>query len=133
VDLPAVRRGCHLVTDVIDRQLPELRQFRAGFLNVFLRHTSASLTINENCSSDVRSDLESWLNKIVPEGSHWQHSSEGRDDMPAHAKCSMIGVSLDIPITKGALNLGTWQGIYLNEHRDSGGSRPVVLTITGQK
>jgi secondary thiamine-phosphate synthase enzyme len=102
-------------------------------LNIFLQHTSASITINENCCADVRSDFESWMNKTVPEGSHWEHSSEGRDDMPAHAKCSMIGVSLTIPITNGTLNLGTWQGVYLNEHRDRGGSRNVVLTITGQK
>jgi secondary thiamine-phosphate synthase enzyme len=133
IELPAFRRGCHLITDVIVRELPQLRQFRVGLLNLFLQHTSASITINENCCADVRSDFEAWMNKAVPEGSHWQHSSEGRDDMPAHAKCSMIGVSLNIPITGGALNLGTWQGIYLNEHRDHGGSRRLVLTITGQK
>lgn len=133
VSLPAVRRGCHLITSAIVKQLPELREFRAGMLNVFLQHTSASLTINENCCSNVRSDFESWMNKTVPEGAHWDHSSEGPDDMPAHAKCSMIGVSLNIPIIQGSLGLGRWQGIYLNEHRDSGGSRTVVLTITGLK
>ena len=101
-------------------------------MNLFIQHTSASLTINENCCDDVRSDLESWMNRIVPEGNHWEHRFEGADDMPAHAKCSMMGVSLNIPITDGALNLGTWQGIYLNEHRNHGGSRNVVITITGQ-
>jgi secondary thiamine-phosphate synthase enzyme len=133
IELPAARRGCHLITSTIVRQLPELRQFRMGFLNIFLQHTSASLTINENCCSNVRSDFEAWMNKTVPEGPHWEHSSEGRDDMPAHAKCSMIGVSLNIPVASGALSLGRWQGIYLNEHRDRGGSRTVVLTIIGQK
>jgi secondary thiamine-phosphate synthase enzyme len=133
IGLPVVTRGCHLITDMILEQVPELQQFRVGMLNIFLQHTSASITINENCSPEVGSDFESWMNTMVPEGSHWQHSSEGPDDMPAHAKCSMIGVSLDIPITNGALNLGTWQGIYLNEHRGRGGSRKIVLTIIGQK
>jgi secondary thiamine-phosphate synthase enzyme len=133
ITLPPLGRGCHHITDVLVSKLPELRQFRVGLLNIFLQHTSASITINENCCSDVRSDLEAWMNTTVPEGRQWQHASEGPDDMPAHAKSSMIGVSLNIPITKGALNLGTWQGVYLNEHRQHGGAREVVLTIMGQK
>lgn len=133
ISLPQMPRGCHLITDLIVQNLPELSQYKAGLLNIFLQHTSASITINENCCSDVRSDLNSWMDRVVPEGNHWDHSSEGRDDMPAHAKSSMIGVTVNIPITDGQLNLGTWQGIYLNEHRNHGGSRRVVLTITGNK
>jgi secondary thiamine-phosphate synthase enzyme len=132
IALPEMPRGCHIITNVLLDKLPELAKFKAGLLNIFLQHTSASITINENCCSDVRSDLETWMNKVIPEGSHWDHASEGRDDMPAHAKCAMIGVSLNVPVTDGRLNLGTWQGIYLNEHRNRGGSRRVVLTITGQ-
>jgi secondary thiamine-phosphate synthase enzyme len=122
-----------LITDVIVRALPELKEYAVGLLNVFLQHTSASLTINENCCSDVRSDLNGWLNRAIPEGKVWSHQSEGADDMPAHAKSSVMGVSLNIPITDGKLSLGTWQGIYLNEHRSHGGNRRVVLTVTGQK
>ena len=133
VSLPQMPRGCHLITDAILKNLPELKEFKAGLLNLLIQHTSASITINENCCSDVRTDLDSWMNKIAPEGRHWEHSSEGADDMPAHVKSSLMGVSLNIPVTDGELNLGTWQGIYLNEHRNHGGSRRIVLTITGQK
>ena len=133
ITLPEKPRGCHIITKLVLDALPELKQFQSGSLNVFIQHTSASITINENCCSDVRTDLEAWMNKVVPEGSHWEHSSEGADDMPAHVKSSLMGVSLNIPVTDGELNLGTWQGIYLNEHRNHGGSRRIVLTITGQK
>lgn len=126
-------RGCHLVTELILDNLPELREFKSGLLNLFIQHTSASITINENCCSDVRTDLDSWMDKVAPEGRQWEHSSEGPDDMPAHVKSSLMGVSVNIPVTDGALNMGTWQGIYLNEHRNSGGSRRLVLTITGEK
>ena len=131
ISLPQMKRGCHLVTQDIVKQLPELTNFKFGVLNIFLQHTSASITINENCCSDVRRDLDKWLDRTVPESSSWEHSQEGADDMPAHAKCSMIGVSVNVPITDGKLALGTWQGIYLNEHRNHGGSRHLVLTITG--
>ena len=133
ISLPQMSRGCHLVTDLILKNLPELKQFKAGLLNLFIQHTSASITINENCCPDVRSDLASWMDKVAPEGKQWEHSSEGPDDMPAHAKSSLMGVSVNIPITDGNLNMGTWQGIYLNEHRNHGGSRRLVLTITGEK
>ena len=133
ISLPQQRRGCHLITKSIVDAIPELRRFKTGSLNIFLQHTSASITINENCCSDVRTDMESWMNKIVPEGSHWQHADEGADDMPAHAKSSMIGVSVDIPVAAGSLCLGRWQGIYLCEHRNHGGSRKLVLTLLGQR
>lgn len=131
--LPQKPRGCHMVTKNIISALPDIKNFRSGSLNIFLQHTSASITINENVCSDVRTDLEAWMNKFVPEGKMYHHSMEGADDMPAHAKASMIGVSLDIPIINGSLALGRWQGIYLCEHRNHGGSRTVVLTAIGMK
>ena len=133
ITLPEKPRGCHIITKLVLDALPELKQFQSGSLNVFIQHTSASITINENCCSDVRTDLEAWMNKVVPEGSHWEHSSEGADDMPAHAKSSMMGVSLDIPVMNGSLCLGRWQGIYLCEHRRSGGRRSLVLTLIGAR
>ena len=133
ITVPQKKRGCHLITDFIVDKVREIRDFKIGMLNLFIQHTSASLTINENCCGDVRTDLDSWMNEVVPERRHWDHSSEGPDDMPAHVKSSMMGVSLNIPITDGRLNMGTWQGIYLNEHRNHGGSRRIVATITGQK
>lgn len=133
IDIPMMPRGCHIITKIIIQKLPELKNFKVGSLNLFLQHTSASLTINENVCSDVRADLETWMNKAIPEGPHWEHSSEGPDDMPAHVKSSVMGVSLDIPISNGQLMLGRWQGIYLNEHRSYGGSRHIVLTITGMQ
>lgn len=127
--LPAKRRGCHLVTGEIVRQLQgELPQ--EGLLNVFVKHTSCGLTINENADPDVRSDMDKILDKLVPENQpYYDHVMEGLDDMPAHAKSSLTGVSLTIPITDGRLNLGTWQGIYLCEFRDYGGPRTIVLTV----
>jgi secondary thiamine-phosphate synthase enzyme len=133
LEIAARSPGCHIITDQIVRALPELRDYSAGLLNVFLQHTSASITINENCCADVRSDLNGWMNRTVPEGKMWSHQSEGPDDMPAHVKSSVMGVSLNIPISEGRLALGTWQGIYLNEHRVHGGARKIILTITGQK
>ncbi|KAK4521334.1 hypothetical protein PS15m_001346 [Mucor circinelloides] len=126
------RRGCHLVHKEIVGQLPELKNYKIGMANVFLQHTSASLMINENYDSDVQKDMEMGLNKIVPETFPYIHTAEGPDDMPGHLKSGIVGVSLNIPITNGKLNLGTWQGIYLCEHRNSGGSRRVVVTLQGQ-
>lgn len=127
--LPAKRRGCHLITGEITRRLPNSLP-KSGLLNVFVKHTSCGLTINENADLDVRTDLDNILDNIVPENEpYYNHTMEGADDMSAHAKSSLIGVSLTIPITNGRLNLGTWQGIYLCEFRDYGGERSIVLTI----
>jgi secondary thiamine-phosphate synthase enzyme len=126
-------RGCHLITAEIERALPELATFSVGLLQVFIQHTSASLTINENADRDVRHDLESSLSAIAPEDFPYVHTLEGPDDMPAHVKASLMGSSVTIPIGAGRLLLGTWQGIYLCEHRNRGGSRSLVLTIWGQK
>ena len=127
--LSAKRRGCHLVTREILDKLPKPLP-KAGLLNLFVQHTSCALSINENADPDVRSDMEKILNHLVPENqSYYDHTLEGSDDMPAHAKCSMFGVSITIPITNGRLNLGTWQGIYLCEFRDNGDSRSIVATI----
>ena len=121
-------RGFHLITDEVVQNLPSLPQ--QGLLNLFIKHTSAALSINENCDPDVRTDLNSIFNRLVKEReSYYQHTLEGDDDMPAHAKSTIVGVSLTIPITDGHLNLGTWQGIYLCEFRDYGGSRNIVATI----
>ena len=126
-------RGFHVITDEVIGQLPELRQVETGTLHLFIQHTSASLSINENVSPEVRSDLEQQLDEIVPEGPHnYDHTLEGNDDMPAHIKASLIGSSLTIPVGKGELLLGTWQGIYLGEHRNHGGARTVVATLSGQ-
>jgi secondary thiamine-phosphate synthase enzyme len=125
-------RGFHLVTREVVDALPELRDVRVGLLHVFIRHTSASLTVNENASPDVRRDFASWFDRAVPEGaSYWTHTLEGDDDMPAHIKSSLLGPSLTLPVSDGRLALGTWQGIYLCEHRDSGGSRSLTLTLFG--
>ena len=122
------QRGFHLVTEEVMRHLPNLPE--SGILNLFIKHTSAALTINENCDPDVRTDLNSIFNRLVKEReTYYQHTLEGDDDMPAHAKSTIVGPSLTIPITKGKLNLGTWQGIYLCEFRDYGGSRRIVATI----
>jgi secondary thiamine-phosphate synthase enzyme len=126
-------RGFHLVTDEVASQLPDLDGVEAGLLHLFIQHTSASLTVNENASPDVRRDLESWANDAVPEdASYWTHTTEGSDDMPAHVKASLMGPSLTLPISGGELALGTWQGIYLCEHRDSGGARRLVATVVGE-
>jgi secondary thiamine-phosphate synthase enzyme len=125
-------RGVHLVTSEIVEALPELKDLRIGLAHLFLRHTSASLTLNENASPDVRRDFESWLNVAVPEDFAWTHTLEGSDDMPAHVKASLMGASLSLPIAGGRLALGTWQGIYLCEHRDRGGPRSVLVTLAGE-
>ena len=128
--LPAKRRGCHLITGEIVRRLPVLPE--KGLLNVFVKHTSCGLTINENADPDVRGDMSRILDRLVKENEpYYEHTMEGADDMPAHAKCSLIGASLTIPITNGRLNLGTWQGIYLCEFRDYGGEREIVMTVYG--
>ena len=124
-------RGFHLVTEEIVRQLPPLPQ--TGLLNLFIQHTSAALSINENCDPDVRDDMEQIFNRLIRERESWYtHTLEGWDDMPAHAKSTMIGVSLSVPVSRGQLNLGTWQGIYLCEFRNHGGPRRIVATIIGE-
>ena len=124
-------RGFHLVTEEIIRQLPPFPQ--TGLLNLFIQHTSAALSINENCDPDVRDDMGQIFNRLIRERESWYtHTLEGWDDMPAHAKSTMIGVSLSVPVTRGQLNLGTWQGIYLCEFRNHGGPRRIVATIIGE-
>ena len=126
-------RGFHLVTDEIESALPELRSLRIGLAHLFIRHTSASLTLNENASPDVREDFESYFNEAVPEdASYWTHTVEGPDDMPAHIKASLLGPALSVPVSDGRLALGTWQGVYLCEHRDRGGPRSVLVTLCGE-
>jgi secondary thiamine-phosphate synthase enzyme len=133
LDLRARPRGFHLITDEVLDALPELRDLAVGLLHLHLRHTSASLTLNENASPDVRSDFETWFSRAVPEGApYWRHTLEGPDDMPAHIKASLLGPSLTLPLRDGRLTLGTWQGIYLCEHRDRGGPRSVVATLWGE-
>jgi len=125
-------RGFHLITRDVLGAVPELEDVAVGMLQVFMRHTSASLTINENADPSVRTDFETSMNRLVPEGPDgYTHTMEGPDDMPAHIKASLVGPSVQIPVTDGRLNLGTWQGIYLCEHRDRGGSRTLVLTLMG--
>ena len=131
VTLDARPRGFHLVTDEVLGALPELRSLRVGLLHLLIQHTSASLTLNENASPDVRRDFESWFERAVPEDADWEHSLEGSDDMPAHIKASLLGPSLTVPIAGGRPALGTWQGIYLCEHRDRGGRRTLVATAFG--
>ena len=134
IRLEARPRGFHLVTHEVLDALPELGDVRAGLLHVFIRHTSASLTLNENASPDVRRDFESWADEAVPEEApYWTHTAEGPDDMPAHIKASLLGPSLSLPVSGGRLALGTWQGIYLCEHRDRGGSRSLLLTLHGER
>jgi secondary thiamine-phosphate synthase enzyme len=125
-------RGFHLVTDEIESALPELRSLQVGLAHLFIRHTSASLTLNENASPDVRRDFEAWFNDAVREDApYWTHTLEGPDDMPAHIKASLLGPSLSLPVSRGRLALGTWQGVYLCEHRDHGGARSLLVTLTG--
>ena len=132
--LTARRRGFHLVTREIIDHLPEIGQFQVGLLQLFIQHTSASLSINENADPDVRGDLERHFNQLVPENApYFEHTLEGPDDMPAHIKSTILGSSLTIPIGNGRLRLGTWQGIYLCEHRNQGGPRRLVATLTGQR
>lgn len=126
-------RGFHLVTDEIVRQLPGLGGIERGVLHLFIQHTSASLAISENADPSVRADLESSFDLLAPESvRRYTHDAEGPDDMPAHLKSALLGCSLTIPVTAGRLNLGTWQGIYLGEHRDRGGARKLVATIMGE-
>jgi secondary thiamine-phosphate synthase enzyme len=132
VTLQSRPRGFHLITSDVLEALPELRSFQVGVLHVFIRHTSASLTLNENASPDVREDFESFFNEAVPEHALWTHTIEGSDDMPAHIKASLLGPSLSIPISGGRLAVGTWQGIYLCEHRNKGGPRSLILTLSGE-
>ncbi len=132
VALKARPRGVHLVTSEIVEALPQLRELHVGLAHIFLRHTSASLTLNENASPDVRRDFETWFNVAVPEEFAWTHTDEGSDDMPAHVKASLMGPSLTLPIADGRLALGTWQGIYLCEHRDRGGARSLLVTLHGE-
>jgi secondary thiamine-phosphate synthase enzyme len=133
VTLQARPRGFHLVTRELTDAVPRLAELAVGIASVFMRHTSASLTLNENASPDVRHDFAAWFDRAVPDGAdYWSHTLEGPDDMPAHLKASLTGSALTIPIRDGRLALGTWQGIYLCEHRDSGGPRSVVLTAFGE-
>ena len=125
-------RGVHLVTSEIAGNVPQLRELRIGLAHIFIRHTSASLTLNENASPDVRRDFETWFDAYVPEDFAWTHTLEGADDMPAHVKASLMGPSLTLPIADGRLALGTWQGIYLCEHRDRGGPRSLLVTLNGE-
>ena len=128
ITLPAFKRGYHLITHLIDRELPQLPE--TGLLNILIQHTSAGISLNENADPSVRHDFETFMNKLVPENNpSFTHTLEGQDDMPAHLKSSLIGASVNIPITGHQLNLGTWQGIYLCEFRNSGGRRKLVITI----
>jgi len=133
ISLTPQKRGFHLITsEILDKISTEIQSIKIGQLQVFIKHTSASLTINENADPTVRVDFESYINRFVPENEpYYKHTYEGSDDMPAHIKASLFGASVTIPITNGKLNLGIWQGIYLCEHRDYGGSRTVVVTVFG--
>ena len=127
-------RGFHLVTDEVLDALPELASVQVGLLNLLIAHTSASLALNENASPDVRRDFESWSNEAVPEQApYWRHTLEGPDDMPAHIKAALFGPSLTLPVSRGRLALGTWQGIYLGEHRDAASARTVLATLWGEE
>lgn len=133
IRLPSYSRGFHIITHLIEREFVEIQEIQQGLLHVFIQHTSASLTINENADPTVREDFESHMNKMVPENApYYEHTLEGPDDMPAHIKSSLMGSNVMVPITQGKLNLGTWQGIYLCEHRNRGGQRKLVLTAYGQ-
>ncbi len=132
IRLPNYPRGFHLITSHIEREFAEIQHIRVGMLQIFIQHTSASLTINENADPTVRGDFERHINRMIPENApYYEHTLEGSDDMPAHIKASMMGSSVTVPITNGQLNLGTWQGVYLCEHRNHGGSRRLVLTAWG--
>jgi secondary thiamine-phosphate synthase enzyme len=133
IRLENLPRGFHLITSEVTGAVPEIAEMRVGLLHLLIKHTSASLTLNENASPDVRRDFESWFSRAVPEGADfWTHTLEGDDDMPAHVKASLLGPSLTLPVRDGRLALGTWQGIYLCEHRDSAGPRSLVVTLTGE-
>ena len=133
IDLQPFPRGFHLVTREVLSAVPEVGDIATGLLHLFIRHTSASLTLNENASPDVLADFESWFSEAVPEDAgFWTHTLEGSDDMPAHIKASLLGPSLTLPIRDGSLALGTWQGIYMCEHRDRGGGRSLLATVWGE-
>jgi secondary thiamine-phosphate synthase enzyme len=133
IRLPPKPRGFHLITDELLHELPELRQFKIGMMNLFILHTSASLTLNENADPTVRQDFENYFNRTVKENEpYYRHQDEGPDDLPAHIKSSLLGASLNIPVSNGQLRLGTWQGIYLCEHRNHGGNRRLVITLHGE-
>ena len=133
ITLTARPRGFHLVTDEVVQGVPELRELSVGVAHVFIRHTSAALTLNENASPDVRRDFATWFDRAVPDGAgYWTHTLEGPDDMPAHVRAALLGVSVWLPVRDGRLALGTWQGIYLCELRDSGGPRKLTVTLTGE-
>ena len=132
ITLSPKSRGFHIITNDVLENIPELKDLKTGILQLFIKHTSASLTINENADPTVRTDFESHFNMLAPENqSYYQHTFEGSDDMPAHLKASLLGSSVSIPITDGKLNLGTWQGIYLCEHRNRGSDRKLIITIQG--
>lgn len=134
ITISAKKRGFHLITDEIEQQIPQISSISVGLLHVFIQHTSASLTINENADPTVRMDMESHFNQFVPERApYYRHDYEGDDDMPAHIKASVLGSSVTIPIQHGRLALGTWQGIYLGEHRDHGGARTLIVTLHGEE
>ena len=133
ISIKSISRGFHIITDQVTDQIPEIKTIKIGILHLFIKHTSASLTINENADKTVRNDFEEHFNEMVPENqSYYQHTYEGPDDMPAHLKASILGSSLSIPISNGHLNMGTWQGIYLCEHRDNTFQRKMVATIQGE-
>lgn len=133
IRLAARARGFHLITSEVLEQLPELIEIETGLAHFFLQHTSASLSINENADASVRTDMESHFNELAPENApYYEHVYEGADDMPAHIKASLIGCQVTVPIRHGQLMLGTWQGLYLGEHRDQGGTRRLVATLTGE-
>jgi secondary thiamine-phosphate synthase enzyme len=125
-------RGFHLITSEVVARIPEIGDLRVGLLHLHILHTSASLTLNENASPDVRRDFEAWANSAVPEDFAWTHTDEGDDDMPAHIKASLMGFSVTLPVADGRLALGTWQGVYLGEHRDRGGPRRLIATLSGE-
>jgi len=133
IRLQAKARGFHLITDEVLQQLPELASIRVGLMNVFIKHSSASLTINENADPTVREDFENFFNRTIPEDqAYYKHIYEGSDDLPAHIKASMLGCSLNVPITEGQMNMGIWQGIYLGEHRNHCSRRTLVVTLSGE-
>ena len=133
ISIKSISRGFHIITDQVTNQIPEIKTIKIGILHLFIKHTSASLTINENADKTVRNDFEEHFNEMVPENqSYYQHTYEGPDDMPAHIKASILGSSVSIPISNGHLNMGTWQGIYLCEHRNNAFQRKMVATIQGK-
>ena len=132
IQLPEYKRGYHIITEVLLKAIPEIKEIAIGQFQAFIKHTSASLTINENADPTVRIDFETHINKMIPENMpYYKHDYEGADDMPAHIKSSILGCQVMIPITNGRLNLGTWQGIYLGEHRNYGGRRKIIITVFG--